>query len=66
MAESPSGTIRMSDKTYDIIKQNQFICDTLEFEAHKDVKIRSKVIPTYTCEQIFIGEETEEELNADV
>jgi len=26
----------------------------------------SKVIPTYTCEQIFIGEETEEELSEDV
>ncbi len=31
MADGPSGSIRMSEKTYSLIQLNQFIFDTLDF-----------------------------------
>jgi class 3 adenylate cyclase len=31
MADGPSGFIRMSEKTHNLIQLNQFIVDTLEF-----------------------------------
>ena len=65
MADGPSGSIRMSEKTYSLIQLNQFIVDTLDFQKHQNITVEKKAIQTYTCEQIFIGIESDDEISED-
>jgi hypothetical protein len=65
MEESPSGMIRVSETTHNMIKHNQFIYDTFDFQQDKDITIYHKAIPTYTCEQIFVGIESDSDFSDD-
>lgn len=56
----------MSETTHNIVKHNQFIYDTFDFQQDKDVTIYHKAIPTYTCEQIFVGIESDSDFSDDL
>ena len=65
MEDGPFGTIRMSETTHNLIMRNQFIYDTFDFQPSTDVTLQTMAIPTYTCEQIFVGLESESDFSDD-
>ena len=50
-----AGAVVISEATYDLVKKNQWIFDTLEIQEHRDVAIGviGKAVKSYRVEQIF-------------
>lgn len=50
-----AGAVVISEATYDLVKKNQWIFDTLEIHEHRDVAIGviGKAVKSYRVEQIF-------------
>lgn len=48
------GCVCISDGTYALLKQNQFIVDTLDFTEHDSFEVGERKIQSYLVEQIFM------------